>query len=69
MVVRNSINTFWYRWVSIPYLGIDTWYCHWNSDQKYQKKNLNEITGNGAETSKKPKKFEVWKSKYVEIGD
>ncbi len=28
----------------IPYLGIDTWYCHWNSDHKCQKKILNEIT-------------------------
>ncbi len=35
VVVRNSIDTFWYRWVSIPYLGIDTSYCHWNSDQEW----------------------------------
>ncbi len=26
LVVWNSFDTFWYRWVSIPYLGIDTWY-------------------------------------------
>ncbi len=41
LVVRNNIDTFWYRSVSIPYLGIDTWYCHWNSDQKYQKNKIN----------------------------
>ncbi len=34
LVMRNSINDT----VSIPYLGIGTWYCHWNSDQKCKKK-------------------------------
>ncbi len=69
-MVRNridNIDTFWYGWVTIPYLGIDTWYCHWYSDQKCQK---NEITGNGAETgqmSKKPKNFEKIRSPKVEI--
>ncbi len=38
LVVRNSIDTFWYCCVSIPYLGIDTWYCRWISDQNCQKK-------------------------------
>ncbi len=33
LVVRNSIDT-----ISILYLGIDTWYCHWNSNQKCPKK-------------------------------
>ncbi len=44
LVVRSSIDTidtFRYHWVSIRYLGIDTWYCHWNSDQKCPQKNLN----------------------------
>ncbi len=55
IVVRNSINI------------IDTWYCHWNSDQKWQKKKI-IINGSNREMEqmlKKPKKFEVRKSKYV----
>ncbi len=46
VVVWNSVDTIdtvsiRYRWESIRYLCIDTWYCHWNSDQKCQKeKNL-----------------------------
>ncbi len=35
LVVQNSINTI--DTVSILHLGIDTWYCYWNSDQKCQK--------------------------------
>ncbi len=45
LVVRNSIDTFCYRWVSIPSLGVDTWYCQWNSDQKWKKKSKMGTTG------------------------
>ncbi len=48
LVVQNSIDTidiisipFGIVEYRIPYLGIDTWYCHWNSDQKCQKKKKN----------------------------
>ncbi len=36
VVVRNSIDPI--DTVSIRYLGIDIWHCHWNSDQKCKKK-------------------------------